>query len=254
MGGYIGKPTILTVDDDPEVSAAIGRDLRDQYGADYRVVVAISGEQALGVLARLALREQPVALIVADERMPGMTGIALLEQARGHAPGAKSLLLTAYADTDVAIRAINDIGLDYYLLKPWDPPAERLFPVVDDLLTDWRRANPDETGDVRVVGHRWSLGSHDVKSFLARNHVPYRCWTSSGTRRPAGWSSSPAPRRATCHSCCSRTATRCARRRRCRSPGRCGCGPTPSSRCTTCASSAAARPASPRPCTPRPRA
>jgi thioredoxin reductase (NADPH) len=174
MGGYIGKPTILTVDDDPEVSAAIGRDLRDQYGADYRVVVATSGEQALGVLARLALREQPVALIVADERMPGMTGIALLEQARGHAPGAKSLLLTAYADTDVAIRAINDIGLDYYLLKPWDPPAERLFPVVDDLLTDWRRANPDETGDVRVVGHRWSLGSHDVKSFLARNHVPYR--------------------------------------------------------------------------------
>jgi thioredoxin reductase (NADPH) len=170
----MGKPTILTVDDDPEVSAAIGRDLRDQYGAEYRIVVATSGEQALAVLARLALREQPVALIVTDQRMPEMTGIAMLEQARQHAPGAKSLLLTAYADTDVAIKAINDIGLDYYLLKPWDPPRERLFPIMDDLLADWRRANPEETLEVRVVGHRWSAGSHDVKTFLARNHVPYR--------------------------------------------------------------------------------
>jgi thioredoxin reductase (NADPH) len=170
----MGKPTILTVDDDPEVSAAIGRDLGDQYGADYRVVAASSGEQAVTVLARLALREQSVAMIIADQRMPGMTGIALLEQARLHAPGAKKLLLTAYADTDVAIRAINDIGLDYYLLKPWDPPQERLFPIVDDLLADWRRANPLETSEVRVVGHRWSIGSHEVRTFLARNHVPYR--------------------------------------------------------------------------------
>ena len=103
-----------------------------------------------------------------------MTGIEMLEQARTHAPGAKYLLLTAYADTDVAIKAINDIGLDYYLLKPWDPPEERLYPVVDDLLDDWRQANPDHTSDVRVVGHRWSDRSHEIKTFLARNHVPYR--------------------------------------------------------------------------------
>ena len=168
------KPTILTVDDDPLVSAAITRDLASRYGADYRVVGVTSGPEALDVLARLALRDEPLALIVADQRMPRMTGIELLERARTHAPGAKFLLLTAYADTDVAIKAINDIGLDYYLLKPWDPPEERLYPVVDDLLGDWRQANPEHTSDVRVVGHRWSDRSHDVKLFLARNHVPYR--------------------------------------------------------------------------------
>src|SRR5262245_23140979 len=113
-------------------------------------------------------------MIASDQRMPEMTGIEMLEQARTRAPGAKQLLLTAYADTGVAIKAINDIGLDYYLLKPWDPPDERLYPVVDDLLDEWRRAHPDETSDVRVVGHRWSERSHEVKTFLARNHVPYR--------------------------------------------------------------------------------
>jgi thioredoxin reductase (NADPH) len=169
----MSKPTILTVDDDPQVSAAITRDLASRYGADYRVVRATSGPEALAVLARLALRDEPVALIAADQRMPRMTGIELLSQARAHAPGAKFLLLTAYADTDVAIRAINDIGLDHYLLKPWDPPEERLYPVLDDLLDDWREANRDHTSDVRVVGHRWSERSHDIKMFLARNHVPY---------------------------------------------------------------------------------
>jgi thioredoxin reductase (NADPH) len=170
----MSKPTILTVDDDPLVSTAIARDLAGRYGADYRVVRATSGPEALGVLTRLALRDEPVALIAADQRMPQMTGIEMLEQARAHAPGAKFLLLTAYADTDVAIKAINDIGLDHYLLKPWDPPAERLYPVVDDLLGDWRQANRDRSSEVRVVGHRWSDRSHDVKMFLARNHVPYR--------------------------------------------------------------------------------
>ena len=170
----MARPAILTVDDDPMVSAAITRDLADRYGADYSVVRATSGAEALVLLTRLALRDQPVALIAADQRMPQMTGIELLSQARTHAPGAKLLLLTAYADTDVAIRAINDIGLDYYLLKPWDPPAERLYPVTDDLLGDWRQANPDHTADVRVVGHRWSDRGHDIKLFLARNHVPYR--------------------------------------------------------------------------------
>ena len=170
----MSKPTILTVDDDPMVSLAISRDLGSRYGAEYRIVRATSGAQALGVLTRLALRNQLVALIAADQRMPEMTGIEMLELARTQAPNAKHLLLTAYADTDVAIKAINDIGLDYYLLKPWDPPEERLYPVIDDLLGDWRRANPDHTSDVRVVGNRWSDRSYEVKTFLARNHVPYR--------------------------------------------------------------------------------
>ena len=170
----MSKPSILAVDDDPLVAAAIVRDLRSRYGADYRVLRATSGAEALATLAELALRDDPVALIVADQRMPELTGIEVLERARTHAPGAKNLLLTAYADTDVAIRAINDIDLDYYLLKPWDPPEERLYPVLDDLLDDWRRAHPDHTSEVRLVGHRWSDRSHEIKTFLARNYVPYR--------------------------------------------------------------------------------
>jgi thioredoxin reductase (NADPH) len=170
----MSKPVILTVDDDPVVSAAIAHDLRSRYGAGYRIMHAASGPEALAVLARLALRDQPAALIVADQRMPQMTGIEMLKQARSRAPGAKYLLLTAYADTEVAIEAINEIGLDYYLLKPWDPPGERLYPVIDDLLEDWRQDNPDDTSDVRVVGHRWSERGYEIKTFLARNHVPYR--------------------------------------------------------------------------------
>jgi thioredoxin reductase (NADPH) len=170
----MSRPTILTVDDDPQVSAAISRDLAGQYGADYRIVRASSGPEALGVLTKLNLRDEPVALIAADQRMPEMTGIEMLKQAQAYAPTAKLLLLTAYADTDVAINAINDIGLDYYLLKPWDPPEERLYPIIDDLLDDWHKANPDHTSDVRVIGHRWSDRSHEIKMFLARNHVPYR--------------------------------------------------------------------------------
>jgi thioredoxin reductase (NADPH) len=233
----MSKPTILTVDDDPVVSAAIAHDLRSRYGAGYRVVRVTSGSEALAVLTKLALRDQPVALIVADQRMPQMTGIEMLEQARTQAPGAKYLLLTAYADTDVAITAINDIGLDYYLLKPWDPPEERLYPVIDDLLGDWQQAHPDHTSDVRVVGHRWSERSHEIKTFLARNHVPYR-WCD--IERP------------TTRSCSCPTATRSARRPRLTSPVGWACAPAPSSRCTTCASWAAARPASPPRCT-RPR-
>jgi thioredoxin reductase (NADPH) len=169
----VSRPTILTVDDDPLVAAAITRDLAGHYGAEYRVVSASSGQEALSVLSALALRDEPVALIATDQRMPQMTGIEMLEQARTHAPDAKFLLLTAYADTDVAIRAINDIGLDYYLLKPWDPPKDRLFPVVDDLLGDWRHQHPDHTSELRIVGHRWSDRGHEIKMFLARNHVPY---------------------------------------------------------------------------------
>jgi thioredoxin reductase (NADPH) len=170
----MAKPTLLTVDDDPMVSAAITRDLRSRYGADFSIVRVSSGAEALEVLSELALRDRPVALIASDQRMPEMTGIELLERSRVHAPHAKLLLLTAYADTDVAIRAINDIGLDYYLLKPWDPPQDRLYPVIDDLLEAWHRENPDHSSDVRVVGQRWSERSHEIKNFLARNHVPYR--------------------------------------------------------------------------------
>ena len=170
----MSKPTILTVDDDPLVAAAITRDLANRYGEQYRVISATSGKEALAVLVRIALRSEPVALIAADQRMPGMTGIELLDQSRTAAPTAKLLLLTAYADTGVAIKAINDIGLDYYLLKPWDPPEEKLYPVFDDLLGDWRQANPDHSSDVQVVGDRWSDRSHEIKMFLARNYVPYR--------------------------------------------------------------------------------
>lgn len=170
----MSKPAILTVDDDPMVSAAITRDLRERYGGDYRVLGATSAADALAVLDRLALRDRATALIVTDQRMPVMAGIEFLEAARPQAPTAKQLLLTAYADTEAAIRAINDIGLDHYLLKPWDPPDERLYPVIDDLLEDWRREHPSDTAGIRVVGHRWSERAHATKTFLARNHVPYR--------------------------------------------------------------------------------
>jgi thioredoxin reductase (NADPH) len=169
----MSKPTILAVDDDPVVSRAVTRDLRARYGADYRIVAATSGAQALDVLAELTLRDRSVALVASDQRMPGMTGIEVLREVRRQAPDAKLLLLTAYADTDVAIKAINDIGLDYYMLKPWDPPEEHLYPIVDDLLGDWRDGHPDDTDQVRVVGHRWSDRAHDVKTFVAGNHGPY---------------------------------------------------------------------------------
>ncbi len=167
------KATILAVDDDLTVSQAVARDLRRRYGADYRIVRATSGKEALDTLQQFALRGRPVALIATDQRMPQMTGIEFLEQARPLVPEAKLVLLTAYADTEAAIRAINDIGLDHYLLKPWDPAEDRLYPVIDDLLDDWRRDHPGELVDLRLVGHRWSQRSHEIKTFLARNHVPY---------------------------------------------------------------------------------
>jgi thioredoxin reductase (NADPH) len=170
----MAKPAILAVDDDATVAAAVVRDLRTQYGADYRVLRATSGREALEILADLALKDRPVAAVVSDQRMPGMSGIEVLHEVREQSPDTKLVLLTAYADTDVAIQAINDIALDYYLMKPWDPPEERLYPVLDELLTDWARAHPDRESEVRVVGHRWSERTHEVKAFLAHNHVPYR--------------------------------------------------------------------------------
>jgi thioredoxin reductase (NADPH) len=169
----VAKPTILAVDDDPVVSKAITRDLRDRFGADFRVAGVTSGPGALELLTEFTLRGRAVALVVSDQRMPGMTGIELLERVRAISPDTKLLLLTAYADTDVAIKAINDIGLDYYMMKPWDPPQDKLYPVVEDLLGDWQDGHRDTADQVRVVGHRWSDRSQEVKTFLTRNHVPY---------------------------------------------------------------------------------
>lgn len=249
----MSKPTILTVDDDPMVSAAISRDLRNRYGDDYLIVRANSGAQALAVLTKLALRNQPVALIAADQRMPEMTGIEMLEQARTHAPGAKYLLLTAYADTDVAIKAINDIGLDYYLLKPWDPPEDRLFPVIDDLLDDWRQANPDHTSDVRVVGNRWSDRSHEVKTFLARNYVPYHWYDVERDREALRLTGLAEAVAGDLPLVLLPEGTPSGRRRRSISRARSVCGPGPSSPCTTCASSAVGRRGWRLPCTRRPK-
>jgi thioredoxin reductase (NADPH) len=170
----VAEAIILTVDDDPAVSQAITRDLRAHYGDRYRVLRASSGPEALSVLEELARRDQHVALIVSDHRMPEMTGIELLRRSKQTTPGARLVLLTAYADTDVAIQAINDIGLDHYLMKPWAPPEERLYPILDDLLDDWEHDNSDRFDGVRVIGNRWSERSYDTRMFLARNHVPYQ--------------------------------------------------------------------------------
>ncbi|MFJ7048118.1 fused response regulator/thioredoxin-disulfide reductase [Streptomyces sp. JV178] len=172
------RNVILTVDDDPGVSRAVARDLRRRYGESYRIVRAESGEAALEALRELKLRGDQVAVVLADYRMPQMNGIEFLEQALDVYPGARRVLLTAYADTNAAIDAINVIDLDHYLLKPWDPPEEKLYPVLDDLLQAWRAADRTCVGTTKVVGHRWSARSSGVREFLARNQVPYR-WFSS---------------------------------------------------------------------------
>ncbi len=167
------RPAILTVDDDPGVLRAVERDLRRRYGADYRVLRADSGPAALALITEFRERGGAVALLLSDHRMPHMDGVEFLRQARELVPDAKRLLLTAYADTDAAIRAINDVDLDHYLMKPWDPPDERLYPVLDDLLDEWRGSYRPPFDGVRVVGDRWSPQSHRLKEFLGDNAVPY---------------------------------------------------------------------------------
>jgi thioredoxin reductase (NADPH) len=168
------RPAIVAVDDEPAVLAAVARDLRRGFGERYRILRAASGTEALDLLKQLRTRGDQVALLVADQRMPGLSGTDYLVQARQIVPEAKRVLLTAYADTEAAIAAINDVALDYYLLKPWDPPDEQLFPVVEDLLTTWEAGAALEAGGVRVIGHRFSRDSHDIRDFLARNRVPAR--------------------------------------------------------------------------------
>jgi thioredoxin reductase (NADPH) len=167
------KPALLTIDDDEAVSHAITRTLRHRYAQRYRVLRAESGSAALETLRELKLSGEETALLLADHRMPGMTGVELLEQSIALFPDAKRVLLTAYADIDVAIRAINTVGLDYYLLKPWDPPEEKLYPALDDLLEDWFAHYEPPFEGVRLIGHRWSARSHEVKDLLAGNHVPF---------------------------------------------------------------------------------
>jgi thioredoxin reductase (NADPH) len=170
----MSKPVIWTIDDDPDVLRAVERDLRRQYGDRYKVISADSGASALEAVKQLKLRNEMVALFLVDQRMPHMSGVEFLEKAVELYPEAKRALLTAYADTDAAIQAINSVHIDHYLMKPWDPPEERLYGVVDDLLDDWQAGYHPVFEGVRVVGHRWSPHSNEIRDFLGRNFVPHQ--------------------------------------------------------------------------------
>ncbi len=170
----MNEPVILVVDDDPQVLSAIRRDLRTRYRDEYRVLSANSGESALGAIHQLKARSDALALIISDQRMPSMLGVDLLAKSREVYPIARRVLLTAYSDIDAAVRAINEAHLDRYLGKPWDPPEEKLFPAIDDLLSSWQEEHRPEITGIRLIGNQWSLRSHEVKQFLASNLVPYR--------------------------------------------------------------------------------
>jgi len=170
----MAKPILLTVDDDPDVLRAIERDLRSQYGAEYRVISSDSPEGALDILKGLKVRNDGVALLLADQRMPRMDGVGFLQEARQIFPDAKRALLTAYADMNAAISAINQANLDYFFMKPWDPPSENLYPQLDDLLGDWRASYRPAFQGIRVLGTRWSPKCYELRDFLARSHVPYQ--------------------------------------------------------------------------------
>jgi thioredoxin reductase (NADPH) len=170
----MARPILLAVDDDVNVLEAVVQDLRRQYGATYRIMRAASGQAALDTLTQLKTRQEPVALICSDQRMPGITGVEFLERSREIYPDSRRVLLTAYADTEAAIQAINTARIHYYLNKPWDPPEEKLYPVLSDLLEDWNAGYQPPFEGLRVIGHRWSLKDHKVRTFLSSNHVPYR--------------------------------------------------------------------------------
>jgi len=170
----VSKPALLIVDDDPQVLAAVRRDLRSRYREDYTVMSAGSGGQALSTADELKKRGESLAMMISDERMPGMLGHEVLARSREMYPLARRVLLTAYSDIDAAVKAINEAHIDHYLSKPWDPPEERLYPVVDDLLDDWQAARPSEAKGLRLIGHQWSPRSHVIKDFLASSLIPYR--------------------------------------------------------------------------------
>src|SRR6202162_1715703 len=168
------KPILLSVDDDSDVLRAVERDLRSRYGADYRVIGSDSAEKALELLKQLRVRNDSVALMLADQRMPRMNGVEFLQEGMRIFPDAKRALLTAYADTSAAISAINEANINYFFMKPWDPPAENLYPQLDDLLDDWKASYRPTFDGIRVLGTRWSRPSYELRDFLARNHVPYQ--------------------------------------------------------------------------------
>ena len=178
------KPAILIVDDDHQVLNAVERDLKSYYGGEYRILKADSGQEALRVTWELFRRSTPVALFLVDQRMPNMTGTEFLSEGKEIFPDARKVLLTAYADTNAAITSINEIGLDHYLMKPWDPPEETLYPVLDDLLSDWKAAVTIPYDGIRVIGTLWSATSHSIKDFLARNQIPYQ-WLDLETEKQA---------------------------------------------------------------------
>ncbi|WP_425145231.1 FAD-dependent oxidoreductase [Deinococcus sp.] len=185
MDTALPKPVILVIDDDPDVLRAISRDLRRRYAEAYRIVRAESGAQALEALSELRGRGEAVALLLSDQRMPEQSGLDFLTRAAQVFPGAKRALLTAYADTDAAIQAINESRVHYYLTKPWDPPEEALYPVIDDLLDDWRGEYKPGFGGLKVVGDRWSSEAHALRDFLARNGVPYTFFDLESSREAA---------------------------------------------------------------------
>src|SRR5262249_6669393 len=170
----MAKPILLSVDDDADVLRAVERDLRTRYGDRYRVMSHESPEQALDTLKQLKVRNDSVALLLADQRMPKMDGVGFLEAGMQIFPEAKRALLTAYADTEAAISAINKVNIQYFFLKPWDPPEEHLYPQLDDMLDDWLASHRSPYEGIRVLGTRWSRPSYELRDFLARNHVPYQ--------------------------------------------------------------------------------
>jgi thioredoxin reductase (NADPH) len=203
----MARPVLLAVDDDPEVLRAVERDLRRQYASRFRVLRADSGEAALDSLRELKARNEAVALLLVDQRMPQVTGMKLLGQAMELYPDARRVLLTAYADTDAAIQAINQVKLHYYLLKPWDPPEQHLYPVLDDLLEDWEATVRPPFEGIRVVGTRWSPDAFALRDFLGRNQVPYQ-WLDAQAHFAAQGLRRRASRLRNCRSCCSPTALR----------------------------------------------
>src|SRR5262249_55306571 len=170
----MAKPVLLSVDDDSDVLRAIERDLRSHYGAEYRVLASDSPQAALDILRQLKERNDHVALLLADQRMPKMDGVGFLQEAREIFPEPNRPLLTAYADPNAAISAINDVNINYFFLKPWDPPEQHLYPQLDDMLDDWVASHPPLFEGIRVLGTRWAPRCYELRDFLARNHVPYQ--------------------------------------------------------------------------------
>src|SRR5277367_3001834 len=184
LGPIMAKPILLSVDDDSDVLRAIERDLRSQYGAEYRVIGSDSPEGALTLLKQLKVRNDSVALLLADQRMPHMDGVAFLQEGMQIFPDAKRALLTAYADTNAAISAINQANINYFFMKPWDPPSEHLYPQLDDLLDDWQASYHPVFEGIRVLGTRWSPRSNEIRDFLGRNFVPHQ-WLNVETDEEA---------------------------------------------------------------------